>query len=92
MNIQKNIVHVDMDYTLCDFGASYANYKQLNPEEAYPHSVPGFFIGLAPITGALETYQWLNEREDIDLYILTAPSIRNPHSYTEKRKRSINLI
>ena len=86
MNIQKKkIVYVDMDQTLCDFGASYLQYKQQHPEEAFPHSVPGFFIGLAPITGAIETYQWLNEREDIDLYILTAPSIRNPHSYTEKR-------
>ena len=82
---EKKIVYVDMDHTLCDFGASYLQYKQQHPEEAFPHSVPGFFIGLAPITGAIETYQWLNEKEDIDLYILTAPSIRNPHSYTEKR-------
>lgn len=86
MNIQeKKIVYVDMDQTLCDFGVSYLQYKQSHPEEAFPQSMPGFFIGLAPITGAIETYQWLNDREDIDLYILTAPSIRNPQSYTEKR-------
>lgn len=82
---EKKIIYVDMDHTFCDFSASYLKYKQHYPEEVYPHSVPGFFIGLAPISGALETYQWLNAREDIDLYILTAPSIRNPHSYTEKR-------
>lgn len=81
----KKTVYVDMDFTLCDFGASYRQYKQQHPEESYPHSIPGFFLGLDPIPGAIETYQWLNEKQDIDLYILTAPSIRNPHSYTEKR-------
>jgi 5'-nucleotidase len=84
-NLEKKVVYVDMDFTLCDFGASYLQYKQQHPEEAFPHSVPGFFIGLAPMLGAIETFQWLNEKQDIDLYILTTPSIRNPHSYTEKR-------
>jgi hypothetical protein len=44
-----------MDYTLFNFGASYVQYKQQHPEEAFPQNVPGFFIGLAPITGAIET-------------------------------------
>jgi 5'-nucleotidase len=79
-NLEKKIVYVDMDLTLCDFEASYLQYKQQHPEEAFPHTVPRFFIGLAPMLGAVETFQWLNEKQDIDLYILTAPSIRNPHS------------
>jgi 5'-nucleotidase len=34
---------------------------------------------------AIEVYQWLSNQDSIDLYILTAPSVRNPSSYTEKR-------
>ena len=33
----------------------------------------------------VEVYQWLNNQDNVDLYILTAPSVRNPSSYTEKR-------
>jgi len=39
--LEKKVVYVDMDFTLCDFGASYLQYKQQHPEEAFPHSVPG---------------------------------------------------
>ncbi|MBL4799464.1 MAG: hypothetical protein JKY50_18835 [Oleispira sp.] len=34
---------------------------------------------------AIEVYQWLDIQDNVDLYILTAPSVRNPSSYTEKR-------
>jgi 5'-nucleotidase len=51
-NLEKKVAYVDMDFTLCDFEASYLQYKQQHPEEAFPHSVSGFFIGLAPMLGA----------------------------------------
>jgi 5'-nucleotidase len=34
---------------------------------------------------AIDVYQWLNNQDNVDLYILTAPSVRNPSSYTEKQ-------
>lgn len=74
-----------MDHTLCDFSASYLKYKKDFPQVEYPHSVPGFFSGLAPMPNAVEVYHWLSDQENVDLYILTAPSVRNPSSYTEKR-------
>ena len=83
--INKKIIYVDMDHTLCDFSASYLEYKEDFPQVEYPHSIPGFFTGLAPLPNAVEVFRWLKNHSDVDLYILTAPSVRNPHSYTEKR-------
>lgn len=83
--MNKKIIYVDMDHTLCDFSASYLKYKEEFPQVEYPHSIPGFFSGLAPLPNAIKVYQWLDDQENVDLYILTAPSVRNPSSYTEKR-------
>jgi 5'-nucleotidase len=83
--INKKIIYVDMDHTLCNFSASYLKYKEDFPQVEYPHSIPGFFSGLAPMPNAVEVYQWLNNQDNVDLYTLTAPSVRNPSSYTEKR-------
>ena len=74
-----------MDHTLCDFSASYLEHKEDFPQVEYPHSLPGFFSGLEPLPNAVEVFRWLKNHNDIDLYILTAPSVRNPLSYTEKR-------
>lgn len=81
----QKVVYVDMDHTLCDFSASYLKYKEDFPQVEFPHSIPGFFSGLAPMPNAIEVYHWLNNQDNVDLYILTAPSVRNPSSYTEKR-------
>lgn len=86
MSIDKKIVYVDMDHTLCDFSASYLKYKEDFPQVIYPHSIPGFFLGLNPMPDAIEVFEWLGAQSNIDLYILTAPSVRNPASYTEKRQ------
>ena len=83
--VNKKIVYVDMDHTLCDFSTSYLKYKTDFPEVEYPHSVLGFFSSLTPMPNAVEVYQWLENLSNVDLYILTAPSVRNPSSYTEKR-------
>lgn len=83
--VDKKIVYVDMDYTLCDFSTSYLKYKKDFPDIEYPHSLPKFFSGLAPMPNAIEVFQWLANLNNVDLYILTAPSVRNPNSYTEKR-------
>lgn len=79
------VVYVDMDFVLCDFMTTHLEYKALYPELMYTHSKPGFFLDLNPIDGAVEGFQWLMESPHFDPYILTAPSVRNPHCYTEKR-------
>ena len=80
------IIYVDMDNCICDYTESYLRYKEQFPEVEYPQSIPGLFLGLDPIQGALETVKWLAAQELFDVYILSCPSVMNPNSYIEKRQ------
>ncbi len=96
----KKRVYVDMDNTLCDFRAKVAEINSNSPVPIpYPQSRYGFFSSLEPMPGALEAYDLLEKH--FEVYILTAPSYKNPLCYTEKRvwvenhlgiERTINLI
>lgn len=77
------IVYVDMDDVLCDFVGAHAKRQSSPPPIEYPQSEIGFFENLQPLDGAIESVNRLRSR--FDLYVLSAPSARNPHSYTEKR-------
>mgnify|MGYP000185639297 FL=1 len=86
MHFDKTIIYVDMDHVLCDYEAGFAKHQARYPAETYPQSQPGLYIGLAPMPGAIETYLWLHEHPETAVFILTAPSIKNPHCYSEKRQ------
>lgn len=79
------IVYIDMDHTLSDYDAGFRRHQSLHPDLEFPQSVPGMFLNLEPVHGAIDAYLWLNSHPRLDVYILTAPSEMNPHSYTEKR-------
>ena len=83
--MNEKIVYVDMDDTLCDYRAGYMRQKERYPQHEYPQSEPGLYINLDPMPGATEAYRWLEQHPRLDVYILTAPSVRNAHSYAEKR-------
>ena len=51
----------------------------------FPQSQYGFFAKLKPMPDAIESVQTILNTDHFDLYFLTAPTIRNPFSYTEKR-------
>jgi 5'-nucleotidase len=72
-----------MDDVLCAYTPAHTAARNSNPQIAFPQSVPGFFQSLVPIDGAITAIREL--RELFDIYVLTAPSTRNPHSYSEKR-------
>jgi len=74
-----------MDDTLCDFKGAFVKCRLENPTFTFPQSRQSFFFDLKPIPGAIETFTWLNIQPELDVYILTAPSIKNPYCYTEKR-------
>ena len=80
-----DIVYIDMDGVLCDYNAAKNEALQRNPEQKFPQSEIGFFENLNPIENAIESINYLKSIEHIDVYILTAPSVKNPHCYTEKR-------
>jgi 5'-nucleotidase len=81
----KTIIYVDMDHVLCDYDAGFAQWQAKYPELKYPQSQPGMYLSLEPMRGAIETYLWLHNHPKIAVFILTAPSVKNPHCYAEKR-------
>lgn len=72
-----------MDNVLCDYKAAYQEAIKQDPVNKYPQSQYGFFVNLKPIKDAIESAIELSKNNEV--YILTAPSVRNPFSYTEKR-------
>lgn len=79
----KQIVYVDMDGTLCDYASQHKQYSEWFPERDFVQSTIGFFRSMKPIKGAIDGVNAL--MDDFDVYILSAPSGKNPHSYSEKR-------
>lgn len=76
-------VYVDMDDVLADYAGAFRKDRAAVPELPWPQAKVGFFLRLKPLPGALESMRALYGI--CDLWILTAPSILNPASYTEKR-------
>lgn len=82
--MHKNIrIYIDMDNVLCNYNKAYDIAIKKEPKIIYPQSQYGFFLNLEPIEDATDSYRILSE--DFDVWILTAPSEKNPFSYTEKR-------
>lgn len=79
------IVFLDMDDVLCDFKSAHQKALIDNPDIKYPQSQYGFFTNLKPLEGAIEAAKALESSAQYRPYILTAPSIKNPLCYTEKR-------
>lgn len=79
------IVYLDMDDVLCDFHSAYKKALLDNPSIAFPQSQYGFFANLKPIEGAIAAARALEASDMYQPYILTAPSVKNPLCYTEKR-------
>lgn len=80
----KKRIYIDMDNTLCDFQSKSDEMKANSKGTLrYPQSQYGFFTSLEPLPDALAAYRKLEEH--FEVYILTAPSHRNPLCYTEKR-------
>jgi 5'-nucleotidase len=84
MTANKTIVHVDMDHVICDYPPGFARHQAKYPSLAFPQRQPGMYESLDPMLSAIDAYRWLIEHPMLAAYILTAPSIKNPHCYAEK--------
>ena len=80
------IIYIDMDDTLCDFQGGFSKAVKESPEMPYPQSQYRFFANLQPIEGGIEAFNAMIRSNVFDPYILSAPSLRNPFSYAEKRE------
>jgi len=81
----RRVVYIDMDDVIANFKSSFESYNSSNPEIRFPQGEIGFFENLRPIEYAIDAVNDLRQRSDFNVYILTAPSTRNVHSYSEKR-------
>ena len=81
----ETVIYMDMDHVLCDYEEAWAKQKNLFPDLEFPQSQPGMYIRMNPLPDAIETYRWLDDHPETDVYILTAPSVHNSHCYSEKR-------
>ena len=82
---RKTVIYIDMDDVLCDYTKAYNFSITTNPSQQFPQSELGFFTHLKPIKDAINSVNFLLQQPIFDIYILTAPSVRNAHCYTEKR-------
>ena len=83
--MSSKILYIDMDDVLAAFRTGFYLHLHKYPNVLFPQGEVGFFKNLEPIYGAIDAVNQLRKNNIFDVYILTAPSIRNPHSYTEKR-------
>ncbi len=79
------IVYIDMDDVLCDYSGAFKQAITQTPSIAFPQSQYGFFTKLKPLPNSIDSVKKLIASAKFEPYILTAPSPRNPLSYTEKR-------
>ena len=79
--IPKQILYIDLDDTMVNYSEAHARNK--TDVLRHPQSIQGFFENLEAKEGAIQAYHTLSELYDV--WILSAPSVRNPLCYTEKR-------
>lgn len=79
------VVYFDMDDVLCYYTDAMEACKTACPEMKYPQAQVDFFRNLKPNPFAVETFRTMRHDPRFDPWILTAPSMKNPLSYMEKR-------
>lgn len=80
--MKKQRIHIDMDHCAVDFELGKQKWLTEFPDEKYPHSHLEFWINLEPMPGFLDALKQLEEMYDV--FLLTAPSLRNRACWTGK--------
>lgn len=84
--MEKKIIYIDMDDVLCNYTELHRERLKKEPNIKYPQSQYGFFRKLEAKKGGIEGLNYLRSQNIFDIYILTAPSVKNPLCYSEKRE------
>ncbi|MGS0827693.1 5' nucleotidase, NT5C type [Shewanella sp. 0m-8] len=79
------IIYIDMDDVLVKYTQAIEAKKSQTPQQAYPQAEWGFFANLEAMGGGIAVMKQMLAHPDIEPYIATAPSLKNPLCYAEKR-------
>lgn len=83
-NTGKIAICIDMDDTINEY-AKYKKEKEIeDPTVVYPQSQKKFFYNIPLKKDAKEIIKYLSEQGIFEIFFLTAPSLKNPHCFTEK--------
>lgn len=88
--LKKQIVYIDMDGVLVDFGKAIEDWFTNHPHlkgryETFPDHIQGLFRIAPPMKGAIEAVKKLHDSGKYDLFIATSAPWGNPQSNTDKR-------
>ena len=83
LKTDKEIVYIDMDGVLCDYGAFLNQRISEGMNKFQVYKMPGVFEDLNPIPGAVNAFHLLDQH--FDVYILSTPMWSNPDSWKGKR-------
>jgi 5'(3')-deoxyribonucleotidase len=88
--MNKEVIWIDMDGVLVDFGGHIETVMRENPYlneeyEGREDEIPNIFRHAPPIEGAIEAVRKLEESGKYELYIATAAPWGNPSAAMDKR-------
>jgi len=80
----KTKLFLDLDDTIADFSGSpkLSNWNQ--KDRPYPMYEANFFLGLAPLAGAVSAVKQLIDSNKFEVYIMSKPLADSACSYSEK--------
>lgn len=82
--MEKQIIYIDMDNVLVDFPSAfpYLSMETLKAYEGRLDEVPGIFLLMKPMEGAIEAYRFLAEH--FNVFILSTAPWLNPSAWSDK--------
>ena len=77
-------IYIDMDNVLVDFksGIDRTSDELLKQYEGHLDDVPGIFLKMLPMEGAIEAFEQLAQKYDV--YILSTAPWNNPSAWSDK--------
>lgn len=76
----KKIVYVDLEDTIFD----YSDFFERAKKDSINTSKQGFYATLRPVPGAIDAFEWLCQKDNLEVYILASAPICSPQDYTKK--------
>ena len=77
-------VYIDLDDTFLQYSKRKKEFEIKYPDIEFVQSMPRFFADLEPFENSIDVIKKMMNDKRYEVMFATAPSIYNPHSFTEK--------